>query len=234
MNQQLSWYSVRASGIVAWALVSASVLWGLLLAAKQTKRPRPAWVLDLHRFLGALTWVFVAVHLIALSIDRWIGFGVRELFVPMATTYRPGAIAAGIVATYLLAAIQVTSMLMDRLPRRAWHALHLSSFVVFASVTAHALLAGTDGERFPTRAFALVVSVAVVLGASWRVLVRVAESRRRNCIEARLTDHELLPARTLRPLDQAIGEVIRGGEDRRRTVARHGHHRRGVPRGTPR
>lgn len=234
MNQQLLWYSVRASGIVAWVLVSASVSWGLLLAAKRTKRPRPAWVLDLHRFLGGLTWAFITVHLVALIFDRWVGFGLADVFVPMASSYRPGAVAWGIVATYLLAAIQVTSLLMNRIPRRAWHAVHLSSFVVFASSTAHALMAGTDGQRLLARGVAVAVTAAVSGLGAWRVIVRVAAKRRRNRVDARLTDHELLPARTLRPVDRAIAEVMRSGEDRRRTVARHGHHRGGVPRGTPR
>jgi predicted ferric reductase len=234
MNQRLLWYSVRASGVVAWVLVTASVAWGLLLAAKRTKRPRPAWVLDLHRFLGGLTWAFIAVHLVALSFDRWVGFGISDLIVPMASSYRPGAVAYGIVATYLLAAIQATSLMMDRIPRRAWHAVHLSSIAVFGASTTHAVLAGTDGRRLVALGSMVVVTLAVCGLGVWRVVVRSAAKRQRARVGARLTDRELLPARTLRHVDRAIAEVIHSGEDRRRTLARHGHHRRGVPRGTPR
>ena len=51
----LFWYTARAGGIVAWALLAASVVWGLWLSGRV--RPfgaRPAWILDLHRFLGWL------------------------------------------------------------------------------------------------------------------------------------------------------------------------------------
>ena len=53
MTSQLWWYVARAGGIVAWALLTASVLWGLILSTKlRPPRVRPAWTLDLHRFLG--------------------------------------------------------------------------------------------------------------------------------------------------------------------------------------
>ena len=55
MNPQLAWYVARAAGIVAWALVSGAVVWGLLLSTRVLRgRPTPRWLLDLHRFLGGL------------------------------------------------------------------------------------------------------------------------------------------------------------------------------------
>ena len=59
----------------AWALVSASVLWGLLLSTKVLgRRPRPNWMLDLHRFLGGTAVVFTVVHVISV-----IGFGLSAV-----------------------------------------------------------------------------------------------------------------------------------------------------------
>ena len=52
--------------------------------------------------------------------------------------------AWGIVAMYLLIAIQVTSLLMRRLPRRLWHGIHLTSFVVFVAGTVHGFQSGAD------------------------------------------------------------------------------------------
>ena len=39
MNQHLWWYVARSGGIVAWALVAASVLWGLALSTKALGKP---------------------------------------------------------------------------------------------------------------------------------------------------------------------------------------------------
>lgn len=239
MTQALWWYSVRASGLVAWALVTATVVWGLVLSSRTTRRPRPAWVLDLHRFLALLTWVFLAAHLVGLTFDAWVGFGPRELALPMASRYRPGAVAWGIVATYVLAAVHITSILMARLPRRLWHLIHLGSFVVFAFTTVHVLTAGTDSARLPTRVFAVASCALVVVLVVVRIAARVMAGRRtagapRAGHVPWPRAHDGAPARTLRPVDEAIGEVVSRGDRRDRTVARHGNHRRGVSRGTPR
>ena len=66
MTSQLTWYAARAAGIVAWALAAGSVVWGLALSTRATgRKPRPAWLFDLHRFLGGLALVFTAIHVIA-------------------------------------------------------------------------------------------------------------------------------------------------------------------------
>lgn len=162
MNQKLWWYTVRASGMIAWVLVVASVLWGLALSARATRRPRPAWVLDLHRFLAGLTFAFVGIHLIGLLADSYVGFGFSDMFVVYASKWRPGAVAWGIGALYLLIAVEVTSVLMRRMSRRFWHTVHLLSFVIFISVTAHALLAGADAGNSLVRWFAIGSSTAAM------------------------------------------------------------------------
>ena len=155
MGTHLWWYTARASGVVAWALVTASVLWGLALARRLVRRPKPPWVLDVHRFLGGASVVFVVVHLAALSLDPYIGFGPADLLVPMASSWRPAALAWGIVALYLLLAIEITSLLMRRLPRRLWRAVHLTSFLVFGATAVHAVEAGSDVGDAALQWFAL-------------------------------------------------------------------------------
>ena len=115
MNPKLWWYVARASGLVTWVLVTCAVIWGLALSGRVTKRPRPAWVLDLHRFLGTLSIVFLGVHLSALVADNFTHFGPAELLLPMASRWRPGAVAWGIVGLYLLVAIEATSLVKRRM-----------------------------------------------------------------------------------------------------------------------
>lgn len=162
MNEHLWWYIARASGMVAWVLVAAAILWGLSLSGRITRRPRPAWVLDLHRFLGLLAVVFTAVHLVGLFADSYAHFGPAELFVPLASSWRPGPVTWGIVAFYLLIAIEVTSLLMRRLPRRLWRGVHLTSYALYVVATVHLFTAGTDAGNPIVQWTALVVSVVIV------------------------------------------------------------------------
>jgi DMSO/TMAO reductase YedYZ heme-binding membrane subunit len=174
MNNQVWWYTARAGGLVSWGLATASVIWGLLLSGRLGRKPKPAWVLDLHRFLGGLTVVFVGVHMLGLWLDSFVQFGPAELFVPFASAWKPGPVAWGIVAMYLLVAIEVTSLLQRRIPRRVWHAIHLTSFGLFGFATIHALTAGTDATTTPVRVFALISTVVVVNLTVFRVLSRRA------------------------------------------------------------
>ncbi len=175
MSAQLWWYTARAGGLVAWALATASVVWGLLLSGRLTaRRPKPAWVLDLHRFLGGLTVVFVGVHVLALWLDSFVHFGAAELFVPLASGWKPGAVAWGIVALYLLLAVEVTSLLQRRIPRRWWHAVHLTSFGLFGFATVHALTAGTDAGTTPVVWFALFGTLLVAVNLT---VLRVVSRR---------------------------------------------------------
>lgn len=145
MNAQLWWYVARASGIVAWALLAASVLWGLALSTRVLGgNPRPNWLLDLHRFLGGLAVVFTGLHLLGLVLDTYVHFGLTELLVPMASTYRPGPVAWGIAGLYLLAAVEITSLLRRRISKRVWRMTHVLSFPLYAAATAHGIMAGTD------------------------------------------------------------------------------------------
>jgi DMSO/TMAO reductase YedYZ heme-binding membrane subunit len=177
MTQELWWYTVRATGLVAWVLVTASVVWGLLLSLRRVARPRPAWMLDLHRYLGALALVFVVLHVGALAFDRFIGFDWDDLLVPYASAWRPGAVAWGIAAAYLLVGVEVSSLLARHLRRGLWHAVHLLGYVVFAAVTAHALLAGADADVPAVQVFALASSALVVLLTMARLLTLVSPGR---------------------------------------------------------
>jgi DMSO/TMAO reductase YedYZ heme-binding membrane subunit len=134
------------------------VLWGLALSTRALgRRPRAPWLDDLHRFLGGLTAGFVALHLLGLALDSYVSFGVRELFVPFASRWKPGAVAWGITAFYLLVAVVVSSLLVRRIPRRLWRGIHLTSYLLAATATVHLLTAGTDRHDPTVRAIAIVL-----------------------------------------------------------------------------
>ena len=164
MTKELWWYTARASGLVSWALLSASMLWGLVLSTKlRPPRVRPNWALDLHRYLGGLAVIFVGVHLAALVFDSYVGFGVADLLVPFASHWKPVAVAWGVTAFYLLLAVEVSSLARKHLPNRIWRRLHFLAFPLYVVATLHMVTAGTDGR---TALALLAVAIAgVAIGA---------------------------------------------------------------------
>ena len=163
MSGTFPWYVARAAGLVSWALLAAATLWGLALSTRALgDRPRANWLLDLHRWLGGTALAFTGVHVVALLADQYVHFGLVEILVPFTSSWHPVAIAWGVVAFYLLLAVELTSLARHRLSKRAWRRVHTASFALFVVATIHGLTAGTDTRSVAARMLAL--AVATVFG----------------------------------------------------------------------
>lgn len=174
MNPQFWWYVTRASGIIAWLMLTASVIWGIVLSTKAfPEQRRPAWLLDLHRWLGGLAVSFLAIHLAALVADNYTHFGLTDLTVPFASDWKSGAVAFGVIAAWLLVAVEITSLAMRHLPKRFWRGVHLTSYLVFLLTSLHAAYAGSDRTALLYQGTAAASIVAVV----WATMYRVANRR---------------------------------------------------------
>ena len=140
----VAWYVARSSGIVAYLLLSGSVVLGVLMAG----RARLTWprfaVEEVHRFLAILTGVFIVLHGGALLLDTVVPFSLARELVPFTTAYRPFAVGLGVVAAELTAAVGISNALRSRLPHGVWRRVHYLTLAVWAFATLHGLLAGTD------------------------------------------------------------------------------------------
>jgi sulfoxide reductase heme-binding subunit YedZ len=184
VTQKLAWYVSRSSGLITWALVAASIVWGITLSSRLLRRRGiPAWLLDLHRYLAALSLIFTAVHILGLVADNYVYFGWKELFVPNGSPWKTGPVTWGVFSFYLLIVIQGTSLFMKKLPRRLWHGIHLLSYVLFVMATVHGLSAGSDHRN---TTFLIITSgaVAVVLFA---FTARVLQGRAKRIVKAERT-----------------------------------------------
>lgn len=181
MNEHTFWYLSRASGMVAWLVLAATSLWGILIVTRMLKpADRPAWLLDLHRWLGALSVITTAVHMATLVGDNWVHFGWRELFVPQGSPWKTAAVTWGVLAFYVLVVVQLTSLVMKKLPRRLWHSVHLLSYALFLMATVHGLLAGTDASNE-----VLVLTMTSVLAiVAFSLLARVLQGRAKRAVRA--------------------------------------------------
>lgn len=171
MNEQIWWYVARSSGVVALVLLVLTVVWGVLLATRAMKpHDRPAWLLDLHRWLGGTALVMTGFHMLGLYVDGYIDYGFTELLVPGASEYRPLAVAVGVLSFYVMVAIQATSYLRRRLSRRVWRGIHLLSYGLVWSAAIHAGMAGTDTVNRAYQVLALVLTMIAVAATIVRVL----------------------------------------------------------------
>jgi predicted ferric reductase len=163
-------------------------------------------MLDLHRFLGGAAVVFTGVHVVSLMLDSYVAFGVEEVLVPFTSSYRPSAVAWGIVGLYLLAAVEITSLLRRHLSKRLWRTTHLLSFPLFVVATVHGITAGTDSGSFLLRGALVVGTLAVAVA----VAVRVSQLD-----QGKADDERRAAVRAMRhSLDPAVVRADDRGDDR--------------------
>lgn len=175
MNQpHLWWYVTRASALIAWVLLTGSVVLGIFLSTRVMRKiDNPAWLQDLHRFMSALALIMVGVHMVSLMLDEFVHFDLVELLVPGGTANtsvtsiqsKTIGISMGIIALYLLVAVQSTSWFMNRLPRRLWKGIHYSSYVALILVTFHAAFSGSDVKELWYKTMAILL-IGVAAGAT--------------------------------------------------------------------
>lgn len=171
LNEKVWWYLARSSGIVAMVLLVLSVVWGVLLATRALKPyDRPAWLLDLHKWLGGTAIVMTALHLLGLVMDDWIHFGFTDLFVPGASDFKPLAVTFGILSMYLMIAVQVSSYMRKRLSARVWRGIHVTSYGMVWGAALHAGMAGTDTANRLYQGLAILLTLLAVAATFVRIL----------------------------------------------------------------
>jgi predicted ferric reductase len=151
------WYSIRASGVVAFVLLTCTVLVGVGLAGNVRLARWPRFTVDsLHRYLGTLFWVFLGVHVLTTAVDSYVKLSITDIVIPFASSYRTTGLGLGIVATELLLALAIVNRLRDKLSYRFWRRAHHLNFAVWVGSTLHGVLTGTDS-------LVLLYAIAIML-----------------------------------------------------------------------
>ena len=172
------WLLARASGLTAYALLTASVLAGLVLKSRPFRSLRPAAVTDTHRFLAVLGLGAIAVHGVTLLLDRTIHLTPLALLVPGASPYRPVAVGIGVLAAELMVVVYASFSLRKLIKPRNWRRLHWATYAIFAAATAHGLAAGTDTARPWVFGLYLGAVGSVTAATAWRALASNPRPRR--------------------------------------------------------
>ena len=151
-GEKTAWYLSRSAGLIAYLLVSASVMWGLVLSSKIVKEvaPPPA-ALAVH---NAISWAGIGLgtlHALALLFDTYYTYTLFDVLVPFVGPYRPGWVGLGTVSLYALIVISMSFAWRRWLGQTGWRLLHYTSFGFYAVVTIHGLMAGTDSASFAIR-----------------------------------------------------------------------------------
>ena len=166
------WYLTRASATSAYVALSLSVMLGIVQVIAKNAAERLTWLVDeLHKFIATLAGVLVLGHLVTLLFDPFLPFSLINLLIPLNEPYKQTAVNLGVFGLYALALLLFTSWLRRRMKYRLWRGVHYISFVMFALVTLHGWLAGSDSGEPWMRAIYAGASAMVVFLTFVRLFV---------------------------------------------------------------
>ena len=175
MNGPFLWYLNRATGLVLLVLFTVVVVLGIRAASAgrgrtTSGRRRFGWQ-HIHRNLGLLGVVLLALHVVSAVADEYVDIRWWQAFVPFGATYRPVFLAAGALALDILVAVVITALLRQRLGGRGWRVVHQLSYAAWLASVVHTVGIGTDSTN-PWVLLVLGVCVgSVVVALSGRFLV---------------------------------------------------------------
>lgn len=162
----LTWIAIRASGLIAWALLTCVVAYGLLMRTRVLGgMAPPARLLATHRALSTVAIVALAVHLGGLLIDPAVRFTVPQLLVPLLAPWKPVQVALGILAFWALAPVVVIASIRQRLGKAGvvlFRRAHFVAYLAWPLATLHYVFAGTDALTWWSLAALLAAMSAVV------------------------------------------------------------------------
>ena len=170
----IEWMVIRGSGIVAYALLSASSIWGLLVSTKVLGRAVKAKpVTWFHESLGLGALIATVVHMVALTMDDFIEFGWADVLVPGMASWNSMAVSFGVMAFYGLAIVALSFYVKGAIGQKAWRTIHFLAFGTFLAALVHGVMAGTDAGH--PAVVALYFGSALLIVAL--VAIRVIQQR---------------------------------------------------------
>jgi methionine sulfoxide reductase heme-binding subunit len=164
------WYASRATGVVAFLLLTLVVLIGITVSRKGRVPGLPRFaVMGLHRRVSLLAVVFLAVHVLSAVADPYVSIRLAAVVVPFTSAYQPVPTGLGAVALDLGFAVLVTSLLRKRIGWRIWRTVHWLAYAAYPVAVLHGLTSAKDLRSGWLLALTVVCLLSVAGAVAWRL-----------------------------------------------------------------
>jgi len=181
-SQQLWWYVTRSAGIIAYLLLWLSTVWGLAVPSKIIAPLLDGgYTFDFHQFISLLSIAFALLHILVLTLDRYLPYSTLQILVPFLSPYRPLWVGIGVISFYTIALVTITFYLRKQIGMSAFRAIHVLSLLGYLGVTLHGLYAGTDSPLLAMqliyRGTGLTVIFLTVYWLAFKYMLRQEEKK---------------------------------------------------------
>ena len=110
------WYVTRAAGLVGFLLLAISIFLGAGIGVPGLRKWLAAFYgAKVHCWISLQALLFALIHGLALLFDKYMGFGLKDIFIPLAARFNPGMVALGTIGFYIMLVIVVSSYLRKKI-----------------------------------------------------------------------------------------------------------------------
>jgi len=170
----IEWILIRATGMSAVVLLTASMVLGLMMSLRMRPKRWPAVVTnDIHQFVTSLALWVTGAHLALLLVDNVSGISLRDLVIPFLASSQRIAMGVGTIAVLALAVVWITSINRTKIGHSRWRTIHFTAFVAYVMAIAHGIFGGTDTSQ--TWAWPVYATSVGLVG--WLMMKRIRTSR---------------------------------------------------------
>jgi predicted ferric reductase len=175
MTSQALWYLSRATGLVAFVLLSLVMVMGAFLSrrGKVPGLPRFAGV-GLHRNASLFALVLLAIHIITAVADPYVTIQWTAVLLPFTSSYEPFWLGLGALAIDLSVALVVTSLLRFTIGIQTWRKIHWLAYAAWPVAAIHGIGAAADLQSGVLLAVMLATIATVSTTVAWRASVLMA------------------------------------------------------------
>ena len=185
MSSEMLWFLSRATGVVTVVLFTVVFVMGVLLAGQRRLSPTAqAVTMSMHRTLSLGMVVFLVAHIVSAVVDGFVPIGWFATLIPFTSGYERLWIGLGTLVVDVLLAVIVTSLLRHRVGRRAWRAVHLTTYAAWPVAILHGLEMGTDDQPL-LRALTIACAAAGGAAIAARLVMRNKDAGRRHLARAK-------------------------------------------------
>lgn len=183
IGEHAFWIASRASGILAIALMSFSVIVGLTMGgnlfrrvnrtARKSTGTETRDLARIHEYTSLAAMVAILTHGLLLLGDGYLHPSLGDIAVPFAIEYRPFYTGLGIIGGYLVMLLGLTYYLKDHIGAARWKRLHRFTIVGWLLAVVHVFGSGTDSST----AWLKYPMIGVCAAVAVLFLARIAQQR---------------------------------------------------------
>lgn len=184
MTHTQLWFLSRATGVVSIVAMTLVFVLGMITSSRLARQiHNRTLVMGLHRTLALGMSLFLVAHIITAIATGYVNISWLSVVLPFTAGYEPLWVGFGSLALDILFAVIGTSLLRERMSRKAWRRVHWLTYALWPMAILHGVGMSSAGE--PALMWTTIACACVgLIGIAVRLLNPSADTHRRTLVTA--------------------------------------------------